>query len=719
MFTRKFWKVQSEASECGLACLSICSSLLGADLDMQELRRRYQSSQRGADLNALIQIGSNLDLQLRPLKCDLDELAQLKLPAILHWRFNHFVVLERLARGKAHIIDPAKGSVALTLREVSPNFTGIALEVRTAPSFRRRRQASPLNIWSLLRFKNGVGGALGHAIVYSLLLQLFVLTTPFLMQLAIDEGVLRADDDFLLILALGFGVLALFNAGAEALRGIAVQKASALLGWDMSGRVFHKMMALPLTWFHRRKLADALSRQESIEPIRQLVSNGLISSVMDGVIALSLLGLMFIYSKAMTAVALAGVALYLVTRLVFLPHSMKLGMASLQATIAERGTRIETLRAMQTIKTMGGEYAREALWANRYADLIRATLNRANLTVVTGAASTAIEGLCLVSIVYLGAKSVLAGDITIGALYAFVGYRQQLSTRLNTLVDQAISWHLTEMHSDRIADIALTPSEEGFDKDPNNSQHIKGAIELRSVHFKYAPQDAPTLTDINIRIACGEFVAITGPSGCGKSSLVKILTGLYAPSAGEVRYDGASIASWGPRVVRQATGVVMQDDELLGGSILENVTFFNDRPDALWAWDCLRMAAVDDDVRRMPMQMETLVGDMGSTLSGGQKQRILLARALYRRPKIIVLDEATANLDVAREAKIHEELKRLEVTRILITHRPETLRLADRVIMLDQGRVCYDGLPLGKLSSADGVTADASSQPVVAQISTQ
>lgn len=690
MFNKRYWRVQSEVSECGLACLSICSSILGAELDMSTLRRKYHNSQRGVDLNQLIALAGALDMQCRPVRCEPEDLQHLSLPAILHWKLNHFVVLEGVRRGRFLIIDPAHGSMSLTRAELANAFTGIAVEVSTAPSFRPRKQRSPLNIWSMLRFRDGVGAALLHTLVYSLLLQGFVLLSPFFMQLAVDEGVIRNDQGFLIALSLGFAAVAIFNSLAEAMRGITLQRASALMGWDMSRRLFHHLISLPLTWFHRRRLADALSRMDSIDPIRQLIANGLIGALLDGALALGILVFMFIYSPIMAGVAITASALYVLLKLASLPVSMKVGMASLQATIAERGTRIETLRAMQSVKTMGGESARESLWANKYADLVRASLHSAYLQIGIGASRTLLDGLSLVVIVYLGTSAVLKGEFTVGALYAVVAYRQQLSNRIATLVDQCISWRLTELHSDRIADIALHPSEEGLGKDPGRVELIKGHIQLRSVYFQYAAQEAPVLKDITLNIAPGEFVAITGPSGCGKSTLVKILTGLYPPSAGEVLYDGTSITNWGARVVRQRMGVVMQDDELLTGSILENVTFFAERPDIEVAWRCLGMAAIREEVERMPMQLETLVGDMGSTLSGGQKQRLLLARALYRQPVILVLDEATANLDLARENGIHEALSQLKITRILITHRPDTLRLANRLIRIEAGRISAD-----------------------------
>ncbi|MEN5042091.1 peptidase domain-containing ABC transporter [Stenotrophomonas sp. TWI1149] len=683
-------RIQSEASECGLACLAVCSALLGAELEMNELRQKFYTSQRGLELGQLIALAGALHLQCRPVRCELEELRDLSLPAILHWKLNHFVVLEKVRRGRFHIIDPAHGSLTMSAEELSRSFSGVALEVSTAPGFERRKTRSPLNIWSLIRFRNGVGGALCAALVFSVLLQVFILISPLFMQLAMDEVVVRGDQKFLVVLALGFAGVTIFNAAAEVIRSATLQRASELMGWDMSRRLFHHMMTLPLTWFHRRRLADALSRLESIDPIRRLIASGLIGAILDGILGVGVLIFMLSYSPKMTLVALAFIGFYVMVKVATVPTAMKLGMESIQAGVSERGTRIETLRAMQTIKTMGGEASREALWANKYADQVRASIRNGYFQIGLGSSRSLAEGLSFVLIVYMGVSAILSGELTVGGVYAFIAYRQQLSNRVSALVEQCIAWRVTELHTDRISDIALSESEEGLDKDPATAVNVRGEIEMKLVSFRYGAREQSILEDISIHIRPGEFVAITGPSGCGKSTLVKVITGLYPPTSGEVLYDGVSLSNWGPRVIRQRIGIVMQDDDLLTGSILENVTFFADSPDVDFVWKCLDMAAMKGDVHRMPMQLETQVGDMGSSLSGGQKQRLLLARALYRKPLILILDEATANVDVSRESAIHRELAQLDITRIVITHRPETMKLADRLIRLDQGRIADD-----------------------------
>ena len=681
-------RMQSEISECGLACIAVCLQIHGVDTDLSTLRQRFSSSSRGLTFKEIAEIAAMLDLATRAVKCEVSDLSKLATPAILHWNFNHFIVYRRRSlRGKYQLFDPLAGEMEVDETLMSNSFTGIALEVFTSPGFQKRKERSPLSLWSLLRFRGGVGASLAQALLVSLVLQAYVLASPFFLQLAVDEAVLKGDTELLFTLALGFGLFSLFNAGAEVLRGFALQRVSSLLSWDMTSRLFHHMLRLPLSWFQRRRLADALTRFDSLEPIKALISNGFIAGVFDGVLSVALLIAMLIYAPYLALVAILITTLITATRLISIPTALGLGVKALQSSIAEKGKRIETLRAMQTIKLMSGESDRERDWANRFGDSVVASQANANFQVGIRSVQTLLEGTGSVILVYLASKSVLAGSMSVGMLYAFLGYRQQFGARVTNLIDQIVAWRMLDLHSDRLADIAMQQREDGIDQPVLSESSINGQIELTNVSYRYSSFEPFVLRNISILIEEGELIAIIGPSGIGKSTLLKVLLGLYPVTSGEVRYDGLPITAVGLNTVRKSLGVVMQDDELLSGSILENVCFFNSQPDHDLVWKSLSLAAIDDEVRKMPMQIHTLIGDMGSNLSGGQRQRLLLARALYRQPRILILDEATSNLDVMRERRIHQSLNELAITRIIVTHRPETMRLADRVLKFEQGRL--------------------------------
>lgn len=638
-----------------------------------------------------------MDMTARPLRCEVHELRELQAPAILHWGLNHFVVLRRVVRKGIEIQDPARGLRIVTAKEIDERFTGVALELGRAPAFKRRKERSPLKLTNLFRITPEISSALVHTLVLSVLLQAYVIASPFYMQLAIDEAAMKGDVGLLGALAFGFGLFGLFNVIAGLLRGIAMQKMSALLGWDMTGRLFHHLVRLPLPWFQRRRLADALSRFQSIEPVRGLFSNGLVGSLIDGAMAIITLVMMIVFAWKLAVVAAAGVFVFIAIRLLSMPITMRLAGDALVASVAEEGKRIETLRAMQTIKVMGAEAQREGDWANRYAETIRTGQSNAFAHIGFASIQGVFETAANVAVIYLGARAVIEGSMTVGVLYAFMAYKTQFTGRAQELFETFIQWRMLDLHSDRLADIALTPVEKGIDDAGSGLPEMQGKIELRNLAFRYAPQEPLIFHNVNAQIKPGEFVAIVGPSGTGKSTLVKVMCGLYPALVGEVRIDDLPLSAWGPRAVRRNLGVVMQDDELIAGSIAENVAFFAENIDMDWVWKCLAMAAIDEDVGMMPMRAETFIGDMGSALSGGQKQRILLARALYRRPKVLVLDEATSHLDIPRERRINESIKAHAITRIVVAHRPETIASADRVLILDNGNLIEAAIPHPKV----------------------
>lgn len=691
---------QTEAAECGLACLAIICARLGADVGLSEIRSRYPASSRGMTARDIIEVANGLDLTARAVRCEIEELSQLAVPAILHWKMNHFVVLLCVRRRSVVVQDPAGGVRRMAFSEVNKLFTGVAIEVAKSPRFKKRKERSPLNLASLITWSPATWAGLAQILILSVLIQVYVVASPFYLRLAIDEAALKGDLSLLALLATGFAMFAVFNAGAAALRALALQKQSALLGWDMTRRIFHHMLSLPLQWFQRRRLADTMTRFESVEPIRNLVANGLVGSIIDGVLSVVTLIMMFIFAWPLAVISIAGFAIYLALRLALLPILLRFSAEALAASIAEQGKRIENLRAIQTIKVMGAEGEKEADWANRYAEMIRSVQRTAILGITTSCAQTLLDSLVMIATIYFGVISIIDGQLTIGGLYAFMAYRTQFAGRAQNLLDQFIAWRLMDIHSERLADIALTAPEPGLDVAGLSSRPMAGQITLRGLAFRYSPQDRLVFSGLNAVIRQGEFVALVGPSGVGKSTLLKLIAGLYPASAGEVVIDGLSLQSWGPRAVRRNLGVVMQDDELLAGTIADNVTFFAEEADPKRIWECLRLAAMDGDVEEMPMGLETFVGDMGSALSGGQKQRVLLARALYKNPKVLLLDEATSHLDLEREMSINAALRALKMTRIIIAHRPETVAAAERILLVTPGG-------LMEVTQRSGATTDA------------
>jgi ATP-binding cassette subfamily B protein RaxB len=681
MAFREYAYLQTEPSECGLACLAACAAMLGDKTDLPSLRRRFPVS-RGMSLKEMHGIAGAIGLSMRSVRCEIEDLKDLKIPSILHFGLKHFVVLEKVSREKAHIFDPALGRRRLKPAELSPLFTGVASEVTATPRFQRKSQPPALRLTSLFKWTPQLVSGLVQVAVLSVVLEVYVLASPYYMQLSIDEAALKGDSDLLVALAVGFGLFAAFNVIVTALRAVVLQKISALLNWEMTVGLFRHLIRLPLAWFQRRRMADVLARFQALEPVKGLIGNGLIAAVLDGVLAIATGAMMFVYSPILAGIIVASLAIYITLRLFGIPVTRNFASAALVASISEQGKRIETLRAMQTIKVMGAEGEREGDWSNRFADTVRTSQSSTFANLVFSTLHDFFGSAASIAVIGLGAYEVIKGRLTVGMLYAFMAYQGQFLSRGSGLFEQVVSWRMLDLYTFRLADVALTPMEAGIDRAPEGLPEILGRIEVKGVSFGYSSTERPVLEDFSMTVEPGEFVAIVGPSGCGKSSLLKLITGLYAPTEGVISLDGLRLSNWGPKALRRALGVVMQDDDLLSGTITDNVCFFDATPDHARIQECLELACIAAEVRQMPMRGDTFVGDMGSALSGGQKQRLLLARALYRAPKILVLDEATSHLNVEIETEINRNLKALTMTRVVVAHRPSMIAAADRVVSL-------------------------------------
>jgi len=300
-----------------------------------------------------------------------------------------------------------------------------------------------------------------------------------------------------------------------------------------------------------------------------------------------------------------------------------------------------------------------------------------------------VFGLERVAVIWVGALLVLDQRFSVGMLFAFFAYKEQFALRVSGLIDKVVELKMLRLQGERLADIVLTPPEAEPEATPRRHE-LAARLELRDVRFAYSDGEPPVIEHLNLVIEPGESVAIVGPSGCGKTTLLKIMLGIHAPQSGEVRVGDVPMRHLGLRAWRDMIGTVMQDDQLFAGSIADNIAFFDARADAQWVEQCARFAAVHDEIEAMPMGYHTLIGDMGASISGGQKQRILLARALYKRPKILFLDEATSALDIDRERLVNQAIRQLEITRVVVAHRPETIAAAARVVVLAGGRVSQD-----------------------------
>ncbi|MEP3423015.1 MAG: peptidase domain-containing ABC transporter [Erythrobacter sp.] len=680
---------QGEASECALACLAMVAGFHGYKTDLIALRQRYGMSLKGANLKQVIQVAEDMGFNARPLRGEIEDMPHLAMPAILHWGLNHFVVLTAISGGvrgrRYHIHDPARGTLVLSEEDVSRHWTGVALDLLRSESFKPKIERRQLNITQLWSKMTGFWGTIRQVVLLSLVMQLVVLATPFFLQISIDTVFPAFDRDLLFMLALGFGGLVIVNLLASWLRSLILVTLSNSLSYQVIVNLFRHLVRLPLDYFEKRHVGDIISRFGSTQPISQLISEGMISAFIDGLMAILTLALMFVYSPILGGVACAALALYVGLRLAFL-QSIKLRNLDVITTMAvEESSFIESVRGISAIKAFGQEGNRQRLWQKKKADAVNAQVKLGRLQAAFDALGQFVIGAERVLFVYIAIGLAFDSVLTVGMIFAFQAYKQQFLDAGMRLTEQMINYQIVKVHLTRIADIALTPLEEGEAQKSNEEPDFTKPLVLDRIFYRYGTNETMVLRGVNLRIEPGEFIAITGPSGGGKTTLMKVLMSLFEPTNGAIRLGERPISSYRKAKYRRCIGSVAQGDMLYAGSLAENIAFFDPEIDMGRIREVAQLAQIDGEIEAMPMGYETLVGDMGSVLSGGQLQRVLLARALYPDPKVLILDEGTANLDAENENKILETLQTLDITRIAVAHRPATLEAAERVFEVNGG----------------------------------
>ena len=688
-------QLQAEAGECGLACLAMVASRHGDMRRLHDLRSSFGVGLKGMSLRGLIGAASTVGFNSRPVKLPLEQLAQLQLPCILHWDLNHFVVLKKVGRRSITILDPAVGERHLPMAEVSRHFTGVALELTPNADFKPADQRQRVALSALTGKVLGLKRSLLQIFAVAVVLELFALAAPLLNQLVVDDAIATHDMDLLSVLIVGFALLLVIQTAVGLARSWMVMVLGMSLSLQWASNVFAHLVKLPVEYFEKRHLGDIVSRFGSVGTIQKTLTTSVIEAVLDGIMGLAALGMMLLYSLQLTAIVVGSMMLYGLLRWVAYRPFRDAAAERLIVSARENTHFLETLRAITPLKLFGREQERRAHWQNLLVEVQNRDVRTAKMSIGFSTANTLVTGVENLLVFWIGAGLVMqtgttaggtVSPFTIGMLFAFISYKGQFTGRVSALINYAVEIKMLSLHAERLGDIVLATPEKD-DAPSNELAHLAPSIELRNVSFRYGEGEPWILKDINLLLRAGESVAIVGPSGCGKTTLLKVLLGLLAPQEGEVLYGGIPVKHLGLQNYRQRIGTVMQEDVLLAGSIADNISFFDVQPNEERVQACAAVAAVHDDIAKMPMGYQTLVGDMGSSLSGGQKQRVLLARALYKQPKVLALDEATSHLDIANEQRVTLALAQMSLTRIVVAHRPETIAGAQRVVVLQQGKV--------------------------------
>jgi ATP-binding cassette subfamily B protein RaxB len=661
----------------------------GLKLDLAELRERFGITLRGATLGQLMRTAENLGFNARPLRAELDYFPSLQLPCILHWNFSHFVVLKEVSKNSCVIHDPAMGMRRIGLSELSASFTGVVLELRPALGLVAPPAKKSIS-WR--RFWGGISG-LKRSVVQILCMaagiELLALAAPLLLQLVSDRVILSGDKEFLLALAVLFLAVSLLQQIVGGLRSWAIVHLNANLNLHWLNRAFAHVLKLPLNFFERRHLGDVVSRFSSINTVQTTLSTSFIEAIIDGAMALVTLAVMLVYSGTLTALHLATVFIYLGLRAYLFTPLYQSSNEAASHSAQQYSYFIETIRGIRSIKLFNRMSERQNQWLDTYVGQLNAETRTKNLLIASKTAHGLLFGIERVLVIWLAALLVLDGRLTFGMMVAYLAFKEQFAARIVGLIDKVFELKVLGVQMARLSELLLAETEPrradvGLSK---LAAACNRRLELKNISFRYSSHDRFILEDCSASFGHGDHVAIVAPSGTGKSTLIKIVLQILQVSTGEIRVDGVDAQKINFEEYRDIFGVVLQDDDLFAGSIAKNIGFFAVDLDMAHVRECARLANIFDEIMSMPMGFHTLVGDMGSVLSGGQKQRILLARALYKRPQVLVLDEATSQLDRTNEDVVSAAIAGLKLTRIIIAHRRETVLRADRILRLTDGKL--------------------------------
>lgn len=693
---------QMEMTECGAASLTMILGFWGHHAPLPEVREACKVSRDGANAANLLAAARHFGLEAEAVKVEIEHLADLPLPAILHWEFKHFVVLERLTSRGVRIVDPATGRRFVPQAELSDCFTGVALVFAPEDHFTTRPRKFP-SLARYLDIVREVRPSLVQLIAASLMLEMVGLIFPVANQLLVDRVILPRYQPWLWGLALALGAAVVAKSLLTLLRSYVLQSLRNRMDSRLMEGFVEHLVSLPLGFFLQRKPGDLVNRVESNTQVRDLFSNRSVAAILDGFLLLGYSALMVMYHQMLAFIVLGLGALRVALLLSLRRRNEQLMTTELAVYGQEQSILVEALSGMETVKASSSQDYILARWTPRMIRRMNVSMEQQRLRIASTQVMSLLSGFSMAAVFWVGGREVLAEHMSLGVFTAFLTLQGLFMAPLESLLDAFTDLQYLSSHLVRLDDVLETPAEASGNRDPGP---IRGAIELEGVGFRYAEGSPWILRDINLSLRLGEKVALVGRSGAGKSTLARLLMGMLLPGEGAIRFDGMDLRDLDLGLFRKQLGVVLQESFLFDDSVRANLSLRDpDMPMERIRW-AAELAQIHTVIERLPDGYRTRLGENAKILSGGERQRLCLARAIAAEPSILLLDEATSSLDLETESRVHAGLAALGCTRIVIAHRLATVKDADRILVIEEGGVVQQGT-YDQLCGQAGVFQDA------------
>lgn len=721
--------LQMTPHECGAACLAMVLGYFGRATTLNECRRHLHSGRDGLTARAIAQAGRDLGLRVRALSLQPEGLAQVQTPAIVHWNFDHFLVLERWTPQLVEVVDPAVGRRRLSSAEFNAGFTGVILLMEPGAEFQPQRAQGKLSWHSYLRRllqTPGATGMVAQILGTSALLQVLGLLFPLFTLVVVDTILPAQDVSALMVLAAGMVILVLSQVLFTYLRSAVALYLETRLDVQVMLGFFEHMLGLPYRFFQERTSGDLLMRLGSISIIREELTGQTVAAVLDAALVIVYLVILLLWQPLFAVVVLIFGAVQIALMVSSTRRLYELTERDIAAQAESQSYLVEALGGIAGLKVAASEDRALSHWSNLFFKQLNVSLRRSHLNMLVDTGGDVLDALAPVVLLWIGALRVLEGDMSLGTMLAASSLALSFLGPLSSLVSTAQQVQLVGAHLERIADVFETKPEQDV-RTVYRAPQLTGQLEVRDAGFRYHPNAPWALRYVSVVIEPGQKVAIVGRSGSGKSTLAMLLLGLYPLDEGEIRYDGFALPRLNYRAVRNQMGVVLQEPTLFSGSIRQNIAAHDPALSLDEIVDAADLAAIHEEIAALPMGYETVIAQGGIDLAGGQRQRLALARALAHHPAILILDEATSHLDTVTESIVDQNLSELDCTRIVIAHRLSTVRNADLILVLEEGVVVERGvhedlLALGGVyaalahdqeSTPESDTQDSPYQPVI------